>query len=279
MLSGQQIEQFKRDGFLVIPDAFEPHSIAGLREAATEIVADFDLDRHRTVFTTTDRDSGRDDYFFDSAERVSCFLEEGALTAEGELNCSREVAINKIGHALHDKIPEFTSFCRQDVIGQALRDLGYQDPVLWQTMYIFKQPHIGGEVRWHQDASYLISKPGPVSGMWIALEDATRSNGCLWMSPGAHHQALSEIYEVDWSNREGVLRTLKEPSWPSAQEAVALEVPAGTAVIFDDHMPHYSSQNTSDFSRHAFTMHFADASSRWAEENWLQRPTLGEFKV
>jgi phytanoyl-CoA hydroxylase len=279
MLDKQQVDQFRQEGYLVVEDAFTAGSIAALREAAAEIVADFDVDRHRTVFTTTDRDAGRDDYFFDSAEKVHCFLEEGALDAEGTLTCPRELAINKIGHAMHDLVPGFTSFCRQDMIGQALRDLGYEDPLLWQTMYIFKQPRIGGEVRWHQDASYLISEPQGVTGMWVALEDATRSNGCLWMSPGGHRRPLSEIYEVDWAARKGTLRDLEAVPWPSSEEAVAVEVPAGSLVIFNDHMPHYSSQNTSGRSRHAFTMHFSDASSAWPEKNWLQRPKLGAFRV
>ena len=279
MLDKQQVDQFRQDGLLVVEDAFTAESVAALREAAAEIVADFDLDRHRTVFTTTDRDAGRDDYFFDSAERVHCFLEEGALDAEGKLTCPRELAINKIGHAMHDLVPGFTSFCRQDMIGQALRDLGYEDPLLWQTMYIFKQPRIGGEVRWHQDASYLISEPQSVTGMWVALEDATRTNGCLWMSAGGHRRALSEIYEVDWATRQGTLRDLEAGPWPSPEAAVAVEVPAGTLVIFNDHMPHYSSQNTSGRSRHAFTMHFSDAGSTWSGKNWLQRPKLGAFRV
>ena len=279
MLDREQVDQFQRDGFLVVKDAFTAASIAALREAAAEIVANFDVDRQRTVFTTTDRDAGRDDYFFDSSEQVHCFLEEGALDEEGKLTCARELAINKIGHAMHDLIPGFTAFCRQSLIGQSLRDLGYTDPLLWQTMYIFKQPHIGGEVRWHQDASYLITTPQRVTGMWVALEDATRSNGCLWMAPGAHHRALSEIYEVDWAARHGTLRELAPMPWPSSEQAVAVEVPAGSLVIFHDHMPHYSSQNTSANSRHAFTMHFADAGCTWSPKNWLQRPKLGAFRV
>ena len=279
MLDKQQVDQFREDGFLVVEDAFNAGSVAALRNAAAEIVADFDIDRHRTVFTTTGRDAGRDDYFFDSAEQVHCFLEEGALDAEGKLTCAREFAINKIGHAMHDLVPGFTSFCRQEIIGQALRDLGCDDPLLWQTMYIFKQPRIGGEVRWHQDASYLISEPQLVTGMWVALEDATLANGCLWMSPGGHHRALSEIYEVDWATRTGTLRDLEPAPWPSPEQAVAVEVPAGTLVIFHDHMPHYSSQNKSAHSRHAFTMHFSDARSTWPGKNWLQRPKLGSFRV
>jgi phytanoyl-CoA hydroxylase len=146
-------------------------------------------------------------------------------------------------------------------------------------MYIFKQPRIGGEVRWHQDASYLISDPPSVVGFWVALEDARKDNGCLWVEPGGHRRPLSEIYEVDPVSRRGTLRKLTEPDWPGQDEAVAVEVPAGSLVIFSDHMPHYSSPNRSERSRQAFTMHFAESSSAWPEKNWLQRPKLGAFRV
>jgi phytanoyl-CoA hydroxylase len=260
MLTPEQIKIFHDQGFLVLEDAFSASEIASVRQAAEKIVSDFDIENHKTVFKTSDRDAGRDDYFFESAERVHCFLEEGALDENGELNRAKDVAINKIGHAMHDLIPEFGEFCRLPLIAEALRDIGYVAPQLWQTMYIFKQPGIGGEVRWHQDASYLIAGSPGVTGIWVAIEDATRENGCLWMQPGQHRTPLREIYEVDWETGNGTLSKLDESPWVSG-EPVALEVKAGSMVFFNDHMPHYSSQNTSDKSRHAFTLHVSETKS------------------
>jgi len=279
MLSDSQINQFHEEGYLVLEDAIEKAEIEKLKTAALQIVDDFDINRHRAVFSTSDRDSGRDDYFFDSAENVHCFLEEGALDDEGELLKPARLAINKIGHAMHDLNPAFGNFCQQPLFGRVLRDIGYKAPMLWQTMYIFKQPHIGGEVRWHQDGSYLISDPSTVTGIWIAIEDANRDNGCLWVQPGGHRSPLREIYQVDWTRREGVLTDLDKTPWPGTDEAVAVEVPLGSVVIFHDHMPHYSSQNRSDFSRHAFTLHVAEKNARWSGGNWLQRRTLVDFEL
>ncbi|MDZ4729151.1 MAG: phytanoyl-CoA dioxygenase family protein [Xanthomonadales bacterium] len=272
-------QTFERDGYAVIENAFSAEAIASVRQAAARIVDEFDIEAHRSVFSTLHRDSDRDRYFMDSAEAVHCFLEEEALDAGGNLTQSRERAINKIGHALHDLVPEFSAFCRQDVIRELLGKLGYQDPLLWQSMYIFKQPRIGGEVRWHQDASYLISEPSTVVGFWVAIEDARKDNGCLWVEPGGQHRPLSEIYEVDPNTKRGVLKQLKKPNWPGHDEAVPVEVPAGSLVMFSDHMPHYSSPNRSEYSRQAFTMHFAESSSAWPEKNWLQRPTLPPFRL
>jgi phytanoyl-CoA hydroxylase len=270
--------RYRKDGFAVLERAIPAAEITPLRSAASRIVSDFDADRHRTVFSTRDGDRGRDRYFMDSAEAVHCFLEEDAVDERGTLLRPKEQSINKIGHALHDRVPEFTRFCRLPLFADVLHSLGYRAPLLWQTMYIFKQPRIGGEVRWHQDASYLRTQPNSVVGMWVALEDARRDNGCLWVQPGGHRSPLRECYEVDPDSREARLRPLNDSPWPGEDEAVPVEVPAGSLVVFHDHLPHYSAQNRSDRSREAFTMHFAEQDSLWSERNWLQRPTLGEFR-
>ena len=277
MLSQEQKEHYLNQGYLVLENAIQPGDIEKLKAAALEIVDNFDIDNNRSIFKTTDRDSGRDDYFFESAENVHCFLEEDALDEAGDLVKPAYLAINKIGHAMHDLNPAFKTFCELPIFGQVMRDIGIQAPLLWQTMYIFKQPHIGGEVRWHQDASYLISKPATVTGIWIAIEDANRSNGCLWVQPGGHRSPLREIYKVEQGI--GELTILDDTPWPDNNSAVPVEVSTGSVVIFHDHMPHYSSQNLSEHSRHAFTLHVAEKSSDWSEKNWLQRPTLRDFEL
>jgi phytanoyl-CoA hydroxylase len=270
---------YRQNGFAVLEAGIPQAALEAIRDAASQIVDDFDIDQHRTVFSTTDRDRGRDRYFMESAEAVHCFLEEDAVDEKGRLIRPKELAINKIGHAMHDLVPAFTAFCRQALLANVVHDIGYSSPLLWQTMYIFKQPHIGGEVRWHQDASYLITDPPSVTGLWIAIEDANRDNGCLWVQPGGHRSPLREIYEVDHTSLQGELRALDDSPWPREHEAVAVEVPAGSLVIFNDRMPHYSSQNHSNRSRHAFTMHVAESTSSWPAKNWLQRPKLAPFQL
>jgi phytanoyl-CoA hydroxylase len=277
MLTAAQVEQFHAQGYLVLPALVPASAIEAIRAAALAIVDGFDPATERSVFTTKDRDAGRDDAFFASAEGVRCFLEEDALDAEGNLRVPPRQAINKVGHALHDLVPEYGAFCRRPCFGELLRDLGYRTPVLWQTMVIFKQPHIGGEVRWHQDASYLITEPPCVTGLWVAMEDAHQHNGCLWVAPGGHRSPLRERYEVDWSTRVGTLHTLDATPWPTHDQAVALEVPAGSVVVFHDHLPHRSAHNHSATSRHAFTMHVAEQGAAWSARNWLARPRLGDF--
>lgn len=279
ILSPTQIDSFDSDGFLVIEGAADSTRRGALLEAIGRIQAAFDPSAHQSVFTTGDADRGRDEVFFRSAEGIEYFLEEDALDADGTLTRPLDRAINKLGHALHDLDPTLGDFARLPLFSRGLRDLGLEHPVLWQSMVIFKQPEIGGAVRWHQDASYLYTEPASVVGAWLALEDATRDNGCLLVEPGGHRSPLRERYRVDWSTRNGVLETLDETPWPSEDEGLALEVPAGSLVLFHDHLPHASAANHSLRRRTALTFHFADAESRWAEDNWLQRPTLPPFRI
>ena len=205
MLSASQVQHFNEHGFLVLEKVIASDDLERLKNAALGIVDNFDINQHRCVFTTNDRDAGRDDYFYQSAEAIHCFLEEGALDEKGSLLKPARLAINKIGHAMHNLNADFEYFCRLPIFPEILRDIAYKTPLLWQTMYIFKQPHIGGEVRWHQDGSYLITSPASVTGIWVAIEDAHRDNGCLWVQPGGHLNALRESFEVDWSSGKGQL--------------------------------------------------------------------------
>ncbi|NIV19995.1 MAG: hypothetical protein GWN54_05030, partial [Gammaproteobacteria bacterium] len=97
MLTQDQVRKFRDDGFIALESVVPPGAIGAVRNAAARIVGEFDIDAHRTVFSTTDRDRSRDRYFMESAEAVHCFLEEGALNDAGELVKPRALAINKIG--------------------------------------------------------------------------------------------------------------------------------------------------------------------------------------
>ena len=142
-----------------------------------------------------------------------------------------------------------------------------------QSMLIFKQPRIGGEVCWHQDASFLYSEPQSVVGFWFALEEATLENGCLWVAPGGHRGPMGVLRERYVKRDDGALemQALDSTPWPSGGATRALEVPAGTLVIFDGLLPHASAPNRSAVSRMAYTLHAVDGRAAYSASNWLQR--------
>jgi len=271
-------ERFDEEGFVVIESALPAEAVSALREVGQRLVAAHDFESDREVFRTDDRDTGRDESFFASARNVRAFLEAGALDPAGQLVVPEERAVNKVGHALHDLVPEVRSLAESELVREAFAVGGLAESLLIQSMLIFKQPGIGGEVRWHQDASYLRTEPQRVVGLWLALEAADRENGCLWMVPGAHRGPLRERYAVDWETREGTLTTVDETPWPR-EGAVPLEVPAGSLVVFHDHMPHRSDSNQSSRSRVALTLHAHDRHAAWSADNWLHRGELPAFPV
>jgi len=147
-------------------------------------------------------------------------------------------------------------------------DLGIEQPRAIQSMHIFKQPSIGGEVGLHQDSTFLYTEPKSCIGFWLALEDATVENGCLQALPGGHKIPLKQRFKLS-ENGGTEFEILDDAPWP-AQPLELLEVPAGTLIILHGQLPHYSAANTSNRSRQAFTLHLVDSSCDYPANNWLQ---------
>lgn len=271
-LTPDQLHAWERDGFLVLPDAVPLERCHALAARAAEIVEEFDP-ATVSVFSTHEQTRTSDDYFLSSGDQIRCFFEEDAFDASGELTVDKALAINKIGHAMHDLDPVFDAFSRQPAIADAAASIGLGDAKLLQSMYIFKQPHIGGEVTCHQDSTFLITEPLSVVGFWVALEDATTENGCLWAQPGGHRGPLRKrfVRDPDQGTRFDVLDDTPFPE-PGGPDLVPIEAAAGTLVLLHGMLPHWSDVNRSARSRHAYTVHVIDAAARYPTENWLQRP-------
>ena len=274
MLTSEQKQQFTRDGYLVLPDFKNAGDIARLRERATQIVNDFDPNQSRSIFTTRDQLKATDDYFLRSDNTIACFFEEEAFDEQGQLRQDKSLSINKIGHALHDLDPVFEHFSRDPRLAALARDLGLADAQVWQSMYIFKQPGIGGEVNWHQDATFFDTTPISVTTFWFALEDATVDNGCLWVEPGGHRGPMRERFVRNGDDIR--MEKLDDTPWPDNSTAVPLPAKAGSLVCFHGLLPHYSAPNRSPVSRHAYTLHATDGRTDYSPQNWIQRDSLGK---
>ncbi|MGE0421023.1 MAG: phytanoyl-CoA dioxygenase family protein [Reyranellaceae bacterium] len=256
MLSPSQRQAYARDGFLVLEGFVPAADCDALQARAAELVAGFDPGPLRTVFSTADQAHARDDYFRESGGAIRFFFEDDSRT------------LNKIGHALHDLDPVFDRVSRAPRMRALVDALGIARPLLLQSMYLFKQAHVGGEVDWHQDATFLHTEPSSVVGLWLALDDATIDNGCLVALPGAHRGPLRRRF-----TRDGAMHVIDDTPWP-AVEPVALEAPRGTLVVLHGLLPHASAANRSPRPRHAYSLHVIDGAAHYADDNWLRRPHL-----
>lgn len=270
MLNDAQKQQFIEQGYVVLEDLFSDEQLLGLKSAALDIVDKFDPSSTRSVFSTeTDTNTNRDDYFLSSDDKVRCFFEEGAFSPSSELLQAKELSINKIGHALHVLSPEFSAFSQSQLISQIAQDLGLIEPEIRQSMYIFKQPKIGGVIRWHQDATYFFTAPQSVITFWFAIEDANINNGCLQVDKQGANFPLKEQFKR-YADDSTELLSLEELDWPGQDRALPLEVKAGTLVAFNGVLPHFSEANRSNKSRHAFTLHITSAQAEYSQHNWIR---------
>ena len=269
ILTPEQKEQFSRDGYLVLPHFISTDICQLLMRRAHELIAQFEPDDIKTIFSAKDQRHAKNQYFLDSGDKIHFFFEEGAVNEHGQLKSDKLLCINKIGHALHDVDPVFNCFSRMHRIAALVNDLDVQDPLLLQSMYICKQPYIGGEVTCHQDSTYLYVKDQPVLGLWFALEDATLENGCLWAIPGGHRGTLKSR-SIRHSNDHVSAEVYDSSPW-ELEKMVPLEVPQGGLVVLHGLSPHMSKENVSPRSRHAYALHVISGQHDYAQDNWLQR--------
>ena len=261
---------YARDGVLVIEDFMPVAACDALRQRALELVAEHAPRAPGTVFSTRDQRHAKDAYFEASANRIGAFFEDGAFDADGALQVPLERSVNKLGHAMHDLDPVFSAFSRGPRLQAVAEAIGLTDAQLLQSMYIFKQPGIGGEVMCHQDSTYLYTAPESVVGFWFAIEDAHRGNGCLGGLAGEHGKGLKEVFK---RQPDGAFRL--EPREPAPQWDMSrlewLEVRKGTLIVFNGSFPHLSETNRSPQSRHAYTLHAVSAKADYPATNWIQR--------
>jgi len=259
---------FERDGYLVLPGFVPTAACERLRGRMAELVEGFEPGAVTTVFSTTSKRHAQERYFLESGDKIRFFFEEEAFDQAGALRQSKARSINKVGHALHDLDPVFDAFSRQPALAALVAQLGMEQPLLLQSMYIFKQPRIGGEVVCHQDAAFLHTEPVSVLGLWFALEDATTLNGCMYALRGGHRGPLRTRFL-----REGdATRTVTlDPTPLPADGLMPLQAPQGTLIVLDGLLPHLSGPNRSERSRHAYALHVIDGRARYSAGNWLQR--------
>ncbi|GAB3754712.1 phytanoyl-CoA dioxygenase family protein [Microlunatus parietis] len=129
-----------------------------------------------------------------------------------------------------------------------------------QSMLFIKSEGKPGQA-WHQDEFFIPTRDRSLTAAWIALDDATIENGCLWVLPGSHRRGV--IYPSKEQNDPRFDCTGEAYDFPySDDDAVPVEIPAGTALIFNGYLLHRSLENSGKHGyRRALANHYMSAES------------------
>ncbi|HIE96703.1 MAG TPA: phytanoyl-CoA dioxygenase family protein [Planctomycetes bacterium] len=209
-LTSEQLSQYDKDGFLMRRGLFDAEEIRRLRYAAK---TDQALSAH--AFARGDGEGG-------------------------------SVKLALWNHA-DDSVYGLFARCRRmtDAAEQILRD----EPYHYHTKMIMKDAVTGGAWAWHQDYGYWyhngMLSPNVVS-VFIAVDPATRENGCLQVVRGSHRLGRIDHIKVDdqvGADQDRVDAILQ------CHELIYAEMQPGDAVFFHGNLLHRSDQNHSSKPR------------------------------
>lgn len=290
---------FHHAGFVHLPRFVDAAMCLAMKQSMQDIV-DTEWDtQHMDSFGTSEKENtARGDYFLESAARVHFFAEPSALEDDAKQlkpefrNNNKITALNKVGHGLHLRKGPFSEYAFSTKLQELMTELGWDDPLLPQSMYIFKQAVVGGAVNSHQDSTFLFTEPRQsCCGLWLALDEATTANGCLWVRPKSHREAVRRQYSRNPARNQNpsapqfVMKELYDHSitWDGDLPGtgsfddllnagfIAVPCAPGDLLVFNGELDHLSLPNNSSAARHTFQLHLIEGKeTTWSPSNWLQ---------
>ena len=233
-------QRYERDGFVVLEQALRPDEVAALND---EVVAMVKGERGAIAGSP---------------------VGPGATDAEA-------LAATLCVHFPHKLSPLFADALRHPAIVPVLVDLLSPDVKCMQSMAFVKSEGKPGQA-WHQDEQFIPTRDRSLTAAWIALDDATVRNGCLWAIPGSHRRGVLYPLKEQRDERFDCSREAYELPYDD-DDAVPLEVSAGDVVLFDGYLLHRSLPNYGGHGlRRALVNHYMNAASLlpWTVEPGVQ---------
>jgi ectoine hydroxylase-related dioxygenase (phytanoyl-CoA dioxygenase family) len=163
-------------------------------------------------------------------------------------------------HYPHKFSPLMRRSLAHPAVVAALTQLIGPDVKCMQSMLFIKSSGKPGQA-WHQDEDYIPTRDRSLTGGWIALDDATVDNGCLWVIPGSHRPGVLWPQARQSDRRFDCAE--ESTGFPYRdQDAVPVEVHAGSVVLFNGYLLHRSLPNTAPTGyRRVLVNHYMSASS------------------
>jgi hypothetical protein len=206
-------------------------------------------------------------------DEAAQFERDGYLLVRGLFD--RDEMACLLDYARHDQAMLARAYDRKDAQGQATRLALWNTPgndlyglfsrsprivdrmeqllggevYHWHTKMMLKEPRVGGAWEWHQDYGYWYANGclyPLLASCLIAVDRATRENGCLQVLCGSHH--LGRIDHGKTGDQTGAdLERVAEAT--KRHELVYIECQPGDSLFFHSNLLHRSDQNRSEHSR------------------------------
>jgi len=254
-LTDEQLATYWKDGYLAFENALSPEEVAESCQGLSNIVRSYAFNDEVAEYCPPS--SNKSNYGGASfRSRTSpCFvllepgyepnpenLDELELMIRKTAYFQDEAAIFKKLYTSHAKIMGIV----KSILGQAVE--------LYQAMALVKAPGGGVEKPWHQDNAYFsVENLDQVVGIWIALDNAIISNGCMHVLESGH--LLGPLRHHHTYDCEIVTGRIDPAS------SIPIELKAGGILIFHSNLPHQTPANISSDRRRALQYHYRSASN------------------
>ena len=172
-------------------------------------------------------------------------------------------------HFPHKISPLIRSYLFHQKIIDVLSNIISPNVKCMQSMLFVKGPGKAGQ-SWHQDEFYIPTRDRSLTGVWIAIDDATIDNGCLWIIPGRPGHMMRRV--MSDCNEYADVDTV-DVSQFDIEDQVPVEVEKGSVVFFNGYTLHSSRRNkTTDCFRTALVNHYMSAESMlpWDQDGKLE---------
>lgn len=154
----------------------------------------------------------------------------------------------------------FLNYARTPEILDMVEQVLGPDFALWNASF-FAKPSVDGKATpWHQDGEYWPIRPVATCTVWVAVDDATRENGCLKFMAGSHKARKLFQHSTNPGENLTLNQELDVSGFTDCRE-VDLVLEAGQISLHDVFLVHGSEANTSPKSRRGMTMRFMPTTS------------------
>lgn len=214
-----------------------------------------------------------------SSSQLDHYHSKGYVVPEFRLDNETLDTIKVHHERLTARWPEFRDYC-PSVLAYDLAFLNYaripeildmveqvlgSNFALWNSSFFAKPAHNGRATPWHQDGEYWPIRPVATCTVWIAIDDANSTNGCLKLIPGSHKKNELLAHETNPDPNLTLNQEVLSSEFDESR-SVELVLKAGQMSLHDVRMVHGSDANTSPHPRRGMTLRYMPLTSVFDRE-------------